>query len=353
MTKNKRVRNYKATSKVILVFTSMVFVTLLATMLIVGFAMYTMLQRDVVTILKPDTIELLVVFFLSSSIIIGTLISVIIGKILLNDLDKVVEGMQDLTRGNYDVRVPTVKSGFSKDLVDNFNILANELENTQSLRSDFINDFAHEFKTPIVSISGFAKLLKNEKLTDEQRAEYLNVIIEEADRLSMLSTNALNFTKVEKQTILSGETYYNLAEQIRTCVLILEKKWTSKNLEPDLELEEVTVFANEELLKQVLINLIDNAIKFSFDNTAFTIVLKKVGNGVLFSIKNCGVRITDEEKRKIFNRFYRSQNSNGIEGNGVGLAIVKKIVELHGGTVEVDNGEEYTEFKVFIPNNIE
>ena len=349
MTKKSKKRDYKNKSKVLLIFSTMVFFVLMVTMVIVGFLMYLMFNREVINMTDVDTIWFLGVFFFASSIIIGTLISFGMGSIVLKEADKVVEGMQNLTRGEYEVRVSPVKSGFSKELVDNFNMLADELENTQSLKSDFINDFAHEFKTPIVSISGFAKVLKKDNLTKEQRLEYLNVIEEEAERLSLLSTNALNFTKVEKQNILSGESTFNLAEQIRTCLLLLEKKWTTKELDLNVDLEETAIFANEEMLKQVWINLLDNAIKFADKKTPLYVSLKNVKNGVVFSVKNKGIDITEEEKEKIFNRFYRTKMAKGIEGNGVGLAIVKKIVNLHNGLVDVDCVEGFTEFRVTLP----
>ncbi len=349
MIKRGKARDYKNKSKVLIIFATLVFFVLVVTMLIVGFLMYLMFNRAVIDMADMDTLWFLATFFLVSSIVIGTVISFGMGSIVLKEADKIVEGMQNLARGEYDVRVPSVKSGFSKELVDNFNILADELENTQSLRSDFINDFAHEFKTPIVSISGFAKVLKKDNLTQEQRLEYLNVIEEEAERLSLLSTNALNFTKVEKQNILSGESSFNLAEQIRTCILLLEKKWSVKELDLNVDLEETTVFANEEMLKHVWINLLDNAVKFADKKTPLYVSLKNVKDGVEFSVKNKGAIIEEEEKEKIFNRFYRSQTVKGIEGNGVGLAIVKKIITLHNGSVGVDSVDGFTEFKVLLP----
>lgn len=141
--------------------------------------------------------------------------------------------------------------------------MAEELENTQMLRSDFINNFSHEFKTPIVSIAGFAKLLRRGNLTDAQKEEYLAIIEEESLRLAAMATNVMNLTKVENQTILTDLTTFNLSEQIRACVLLLEEKWSRKELDLDLEFPEYTIRANEELLKQVWINLLDNAIKYS------------------------------------------------------------------------------------------
>ena len=337
---------------VMLAFSLMVFLVLVITMTIVGLVMYFVLQRDTLDIASIETISLLCMFFLLASIVLGTIISIFIGRVFLKDADVVIGGMESLARGEYDVRVPVVKQGIQKKLAESFNILASELENTESLRADFVNDFAHEFKTPIVSLLGFAKLLKTDGLTEEERKEYLNVIEEEAERLSELSTNSLNLTRVEKQSILTGQTQFNLSEQIRNTVLLVEKKWMQKNLDLNIELEEINVFGNEEMLKQVWINLIDNAIKFSFDNKELLLSLKKVAGEVVFSITNIGNQILDSEKEKIFTRFYRSKSTVGIEGNGVGLAIVKKIVELHDGKVKVESANKKTTFTVVLPNQV-
>lgn len=349
--KNKvKKKNYRNSSKVILIFSSMVFFVLAVTMLIVGVLMYLIFQRDTLNITSAETVGSMVIFFLVASIILGTVIAATTARIFLKNIDNIIEGMNDLASGNYEVRVPAVQSGMTKELIDTFNLLADELENTKTLRSDFVNDFAHEFKTPIVSLLGFAKLLKNPNLTDEERTEYLKIIEEEANRLSVMSTNSLNLTRVEKQTILTEKTQFNLSEQIRNCVLLLEKKWSEKNLELDLDLEEISVFANEEMLKQVFINLIDNAVKFSYENKELKLKLYKKEDKVVFSIRNYGLAISDADKEKIFTRFYRAENSMGIEGTGVGLAIVKKIVELHKGEILLHNESDFTEFEVAIPS---
>ena len=327
---------------------------LLIAMLVASVLEYTFVHFKIINLGASESSNWYWIFvFAGTSIIIGLLLAILLGKILFKPFNTIVDGMTRLSGGDFSTRIDLGKYDGMKSLTNSFNALAKELDNTEILRSNFVNDFSHELKTPIVSISGLISLMKNENLDEEKRKQYLLIMEEEANRLTQMTSNALYLSKIETQGILTHKTRFNVSEQLRASVLLLERKWEKKSLSLELDFEEYYVLANEDMLKQVWVNLIDNAIKFSFDNTSFSLILKKVGNGVLFSIKNCGVRITDEEKRKIFNRFYRSQNSNGIEGNGVGLAIVKKIVELHGGTVEVDNGEEYTEFKVFIPNNIE
>ncbi len=227
--------------------------------------------------------------------------------------------------------------------------MAEELENTELLRSDFINNFSHEFKTPIVSIAGFAALLKRGNLTEEQQAEYAGVIEEESLRLAALATNVLNLTKVENQTILTDVTEYNLSEQVRSCVLLLERKWERKHIEMELAFDEYEICANEELLKLVWINLIDNAIKFSREYSAVHIRISATEERLTVEIKNTGNPIPAESMERIFHKFYQADESHASEGNGVGLAIVKKVVDLHQGNVCAESGSECTSFTVRLP----
>ena len=227
--------------------------------------------------------------------------------------------------------------------------MAEDLENTEMLRSDFINNFSHEFKTPIVSISGFAKLLKHGDLTEEQKAEYIGIIAEESSRLASMATNVLNLTKVENQTILTGQTTFNLSEQIRGCILLLESKWSAKNIEFHIDFDEYDVYANEEMLKQVWINLIDNAVKFSPDYGIVSVGISENNGLITVSVTNSGTDIPTESIDRIFNKFYQADESHSSEGNGIGLAIVKQAVKLHGGTVAADSRKGRTTFTVMLP----
>ena len=287
------------------------------------------------------------------TLIIGTALAWVSSIIILKPINKILNSMNDLASGNYSSRLyfngPVARNSTARELTDSFNKMASELEHTEMLRTDFINNFSHEFKTPIVSIAGFAKLLKRGNLTEEERIEYLDIIEEESMRLSQMATNVLNLTKVENQSILTDVTRFNLSEQIRTSVLLLENKWSRKHLELSMPSEEYYISGNEELLKQVWINLFDNAIKFSPE---YGLLEAKISNGgpyVSVSISNIGDPIPQESMDKIFNKFYQADESHATEGNGVGLAIVKKIVELHHGTVGVKCKDGVTTFTVRLP----
>lgn len=291
------------------------------------------------------------VFF--TSIVIVFLITAFTGKISLTPFTRIINQLDRLAKGDFTARLhfgkPIGSHPAFRQVEQSFNRAAEELENTEMLRSDFINNFSHEFKTPIVSIAGFAKLLRHGNLTDEQKEEYLVIIEEESLRLSAMANNVLNLTKVENQKILTQVTKYNLSEQIRSAVLLLADKWTPKNLSMDMDFGEYLIRANEELLKQVWINLLDNAIKFSEENGTISVSITEDDAHISIAVSNHGKAIPQDRIPHIFNKFYQADESHSSEGNGIGLAVVKKICDLHGGTVSVESSCLITTFTVVLP----
>lgn len=287
------------------------------------------------------------------SLILGFITSFSTGSFSLSPFNNIIHAMDSLASGNYAVRLK-FKSLFGKtkmaaDFEKSFNSMAAELQKTEMLRSDFVNNFSHEFKTPIVSISGFAKLLKHGDLTPEQQREYIDIIEEESLRLSYMATNVLALTKIENQVILTDISTFNLSEQIRNSVLLLQNKWEKKNIELILDFDEYYVNANEEMLKQVWINLVDNAVKFTPENEKIEIDIRKQGQLITVSVINTGDTISEEKLPLIFNKFYQGDESHTSEGNGIGLAIVKHVVNLHHGEVKVKSQNGTTCFKLILP----
>ena len=244
--------------------------------------------------------------------------------------------------GDYSARMENQEDGYINifhDLVNSVNRLGEELGNTEMLRSDFINDFSHEFKTPIVSIRGFAKLLKSESLSKEDRQEYIDIILEESTRLSSLSTNVLNLNKIEKQSIRTKMSAFNFAEMVRRVILMLETKWSKKHLKLDIKMEEVMYEGDSDLLSQMCINLIDNAIKFSYEGSEIEISLSRADMPnsratLRFEVLDHGIGMTKDEMERIYDKFYQADSSRSTEGNGLGLSVTRRIVELYGGSIE-------------------
>ena len=295
----------------------------------------------------------LMLFALIFSLVLGALIAFFTSRFPLRPVNKTISGMNRLAKGDFSARLefdaPLNRLPAVVEVSDSFNKMAEELQNTEMLRGDFINNFSHEFKTPLVSIAGFAELLESGELTEEEKKQYISVIKEESYRLSYMATNVLNLTKVENQTIISDKTRFNVSEQIRSCLLLLEGKWSRKGIELDVNFDEYIVCASEELLKQVWINLIDNAVKFADNGGTVGINIKPCGDELEIRISNTGDEISPENQKKIFNKFYQCDRSHSTEGNGIGLAIVKKIIELHNGRISVESKNGLTSFTVVIP----
>ena len=207
----------------------------------------------------------LVITLLAVCAVIGTLISIPVNRFFIVPIRKLAEATKKVAAGDFTVRVPDANTSNELGaLVDGFNSMVGELGNTELFRMDFISNFSHEFKTPITSIRGFAKeLLYDPSLTEEQRREYLNIIADESERLANMASDVLLLTNLEHTQYVSTARSFSLDEQIRRSLLLLEKRWTEKELEPDVDLEVVNYSFDEELMSHLWINLLSNAIKFS------------------------------------------------------------------------------------------
>lgn len=193
-------------------------------------------------------------------------------------------------------------------------------------------------------------MLKYDDLTDEEKSEYLNIIINESGRLASLATNVLNLSKVENQAILSETHPYNLSEQLRRCIVMFEPKWEEKKISFSLDIDEIKFEGNEDLLSQVWLNLLDNAIKFTPNGGSISISLKNTNRQLRFSIRDSGCGVDKQTANRIFDKFYQADSSRASAGNGLGLTLVKKIVELHHGTIACSSEEnDGAEFVVILP----
>ena len=269
------------------------------------------------------------------------------GRSKLRPMDDLVRAMHAVSRGDFSVRVDAEDvPGDMGELASSFNDMASELGGLELFRKDFINNFSHEFKTPIVSIRGFAKQLERDDLTDAQRREYLDIIVTESDRLANMASNVLLLSKLENQTIVTDREDYRLDEQLRRCVLLLEKQWGEKDLEPDIELEEIIYRGNEEMMNHVWVNLLNNAIKFSPRGGVLTVRLAREGGEVVCTVGDQGPGMAEDTRRRVFEKFYQGDTAHATEGNGLGLSLVKRIVDLCGGSVSVesapDSGSTFT-----------
>ena len=273
------------------------------------------------------------------SIIIGTVITVVIGKKILSPLVKFSEALMEVGKGNFNIRLSEDNNKLYvqelRNMSHNFNIMVTELNNIETFRSDFIANVSHEFKTPLASIDGYTMLLQDSNLTEEEKNKYIEKILNNTKRLSSLVYTILQISKLENQGIIAKKIKFKLDEDFRQALLFLESKWAGKNIDLDIDLDETTFYGNEELLAQVWMNVLDNAIKFTPYNGTIACTLKQSGGWIIATISDNGEGMPEDVQKHIFDKFYQGDKSHSSEGNGLGLALAKRVIYLCGGTIEV------------------
>ena len=298
--------------------------------------------------------RILVAAMVLTFIAIGIMITGATLRIWFGRVSGITEALREIAKGNFSARVAESdkKQVITElgELEKTFNQMASDLEGIEMFRNDFINNFSHEFKTPIVSIRGFARQLQSGNLTEEQKKEYIAIITAESERLATMSQNVLLLTKLENQSIVTEKSEFYLDEQIRSCILLLEKSWSDKNIELDIDMDEVKYVFNEEMLSHVWINLLSNAIKFTPDGGKIRCSLKVSSDNTIFEIEDSGEGMTEEVKSRIFEKFYQGDPSHTTAGNGIGLNIVSRILTLAGGSVSVESAPgQGSKFTVMLP----
>lgn len=271
--------------------------------------------------------------------IIGTGAAAIFTKWILSPLNEMIEATERISKGDFKVHI---QESFDKEsdfgmLQRSFNHMARELDGIEMFRKDFINNFSHEFKTPIVSIQGFAHQLQAGGLTPEEEREYIRIIAAESDRLAKMATNILLLSKLENQAIVTEQTEFWLDEQLRTCLLVLEKQWGPKEIELNIDLDAVKYCFNEDMLSQLWLNLFSNAIKFTPRGGCISCSLKADGEAVTVVISDNGIGMDEDTRAHIFDKFYQGDTSHAGDGNGIGLTIVSRVLVLCKGKIEVES----------------
>ena len=220
------------------------FLILMATIILVGaialvaVGSWLLIETKIVPASSINESGYIILLLAIVCIIIGISLSVLVGKLILKPVNTLMHGLNDLSKGKFETRINLTSHHEFNKLSDSFNALAKELSCMEILRSDFINNFSHEFKTPLVSIKGLVALLKKNNLPEEKRLQYISVIEDELERLTSMSTSVLQLSKIENQAILTNVKEFNISEQIRMSIILLEKKWEAKNIELKLDFEE-------------------------------------------------------------------------------------------------------------------
>ena len=265
-------------------------------------------------------------------------------------VEGLVDGLRAVAGGDYTVRLKAGKRPLLDDVYEDFNRMAEELQSVRTLREDFANSYSHEFKTPITAIKGFAELLSEPDVTEEERQQYLRIIQEESARLAELTNRTLLLTKLESQRFVPDRTAFSLDEQLRRCAILCAHSWEEKNLTFSAELETVDYTGSEELLRQVWINLLNNAIRYTPPGGEIGVELKKEGREATVRVWDTGAGMTPEVQAHIFEKYYQGDSGGKKQGLGLGLSIAQRIVELSGGRIEVaSQPQQGSSFTVYLP----
>ncbi|MBQ8623294.1 MAG: HAMP domain-containing histidine kinase [Oscillospiraceae bacterium] len=272
------------------------------------------------------------------SLIVAMVATHFLSKLFFDPIKELRHGMQEIADGKFDTRLETKSSSNEiQEVFAGFNMMAQELSSTEILQTDFVSNVSHEFKTPINAIEGYTMLLQSTENIDEVENEYIEKILFNTRRLSSLVSNILLISKIENQTIQTHKEKYGLDEQIREDILALEYMWEPKNIEFDVDLDTVIYSGNKNIMHHVWSNLLSNAVKFSPDGGRIKMRLHKKEKQIIFTIEDQGPGLSEETKSHIFDKFYQGDTSHKEEGNGLGLALVKRILSIAGGDITAEN----------------
>lgn len=327
----------KAHSKLWLYFTGVIFATIFSVFIFVTLLWFILYRFGVIGA-DPRIRHIPILVFALGSVLLGIVIALFVGKRMIRPIQNFSNAFDELSKGNFDIQIPENEPIMEiREMAQRFNAMVYDLSHLETLRSDFVANVSHEFKTPIAAIEGYATLLQNHGLSPEKQDHYIEKILDNSRRLSNLSGNILMLSKLENQEMVLDQTEYRLDEQIRKCILMLENKWAAKNIEFDLDLPRQIYYGSASLLDQVWINLIDNAIKHSPVGSSIRIAIHSTAETIGVSVSDDGDGMTEEVQKHIFEKFYQGDKSHGAEGNGLGLALVKRIVDLCRGSIRVES----------------
>lgn len=272
------------------------------------------------------------------TIIDGIRRKIMIGK----PVRRIVEAAEKVMNGDFSVRIEHLKTPDSQDgfnvIIDYFNRMTEELSGMETLRTDFIANVSHELKTPLAVMQNYGTMLQQKDLPEEKRLEYAKAVKDASRNLADLITNILKLNKLENQEIYPNTSEYNLSEQLCECLLVFEDTWERKSLEIETDIEEnVMISADAEMLSLVWNNLFSNAVKFTEPGGKISVSVKSEREFAAVKVSDTGCGISKENGAHIFEKFYQGDTSHSTKGNGLGLALVKRVMDIIGGDISVES----------------
>ncbi len=328
-----------------------IFFTILVTLefiVTIGVTTFTQWLLEELFQIKVSTIGFLFIM----AVIMGGGLAFLVNRYFFRPIQKLSQGMNEVATGDFSVRLETnTRINEVKEIYESFDLMVRELDATEVLQTDFMSNVSHEIKTPINAIEGYAMLLQDDQYTKEEQNEFVDKILFNTNRLSELVGNILLLSKIDNQAITKNEKSFRLDEQIRQSIMQLETKWTEKEIEFDVDLDKVEFVGNAQLLVHIWNNLIGNAIKFGPMYGMIKLRLWESDGLIRFIIEDNGVGISENALTHIFDKFYQGDSSHKEEGNGLGLALVKKIVDIYEGRIVAENlPEAGCRFTVELPS---
>lgn len=316
------------------------------------YALFITLQKNRIEVEFMNSIHTmyLLIFFL------GSLLILIFARYLVNPIRRLTEATKHMAKGNFNLELQSGRKDEIGLLTTSFNEMALELSKLDRMRQEFVSSVSHEIQSPLTSIVGFTKALKQKKMNEESRLRYLTIIEEESERLSRLSQNLLQLSFLQQEHRPLHVKAYRLDEQLRRVAIALEPLWAAKDIEINLQLHAITIQADKDQLSQVWTNLLTNSIKFTPTRGAIIIEAIEKEHTIQVSITDNGIGIPQEERTEIFKPFHKVDKARNasVKGNGLGLSIVKQIIDIHHGKIEVSGlMGEGTTFTVSLPQTCE
>lgn len=299
---------------------------------------------------RPQPWQPLIGLLLSGGLL-STVLTSFISRRLFIPIERLIYALEQVAAGNFSIQLREKHKFREIRLMSiNFNNMVKQLNSTETLRSDFITNVSHEFKTPIASIEGYAALLLEPDLSEQDRKSYAQNILDSTKQLSSLTTNVLKLSNLETQEYKPELIMFSLDEQLRQAILTLEHRWSAKNLQLEMDLPPINYTGNEKLLFQVWINIFSNAIKFTPDGGTITTTITPTKNNILIAISDTGIGIPEETIKHIFDKFYQGDHNRNVEGNGLGLTLAQKIISLHHGEISArNNPDRGATFEISLP----
>ena len=333
-------------------FHHIIFLLTVVDMMLTGLCFLLLLRGGRLYFFLRNPLALILAFYVFS-FIIATVLTLYISRYILSPVEHLSDASKKVAHGDFTVQIPLDSDSDELNVtISNFNSMVRELRSIETLRDDFIANVSHEFKTPLSAIEGYAMLLQEKNLGDKEREECARKILQSTARLNDLTGNILLLSKLDNQNYPQENTTFSLDEQIRQAILMFESVWTKKQIDIDCDMPDVSFVGPQSLLNHVWINLIGNAVKFVKGDGSGRIIVRLTPNekNVVVTVADNGIGMDDKTIAHIFEKFYQGDTSRRSSGNGLGLALCKKIVEsLHGTITAKGTPGEGSVFTVVLP----